>query len=248
MSRPNNPQSMSDEELAQICAPTRIEEGLFAAGCLGSTLALLLLVAMFILGDTARLLFLGMVLALILIFYTHHLLARSRQPYRDELAYRRGRSRFSRYVEEAQAVLGPSQADWIIVFTAHGLPHGDHRWLRIELREGTLPLARAELRVSWSSSGLSCTRIETDVPHDVATALLSTLHALDPNALTDLSDFVIDGEPATVAILRGDPPGVKTASCNLASDRGREAQHPTARICAELSGITRQIEEGWSRV
>jgi hypothetical protein len=62
------------------------------------------------------------------------------------------------------------QADWIILFTTTGLPHGNHRWLRIELREGTLPSARAELRVSRSSSEPSRTHTEADVPHDVAAA------------------------------------------------------------------------------
>ena len=241
MSRQSNAKSMSDEELVQICASTPAEEGLFVAGCLGSIVALLLLIAVLILGGVVRLLFLGLLLALIIIFCAHHLLGRSRQPYREELAYRYGQSAFSRYVEEAQATFSQLQADWLILFTTTVLLHGDHRWLRIELHEGTPSSARAELRVSWPFSAPSGTRTETDVPHDVTAALLSTLQALDLNALTDLPSLVMDGEPSTVAILRRDPPNVTVATCNLASDYGEEIQHPTARICAELYGITLKL-------
>jgi hypothetical protein len=241
MSRQSSPKSMSDEELVQVCVSTRIEEALFAAGCLGTIVALLLLLVVLIFGGAAQLFFLGLLLALVMIFCAHHLLGRSRQPYREELAYRYGQSAFSRYVEEAHAALSQLQADWIILFTTTGRPHGNHRWLRIELREGTLPSARAELRVSRSSSALSCTRTETDVPRDVTAALLSTLQAIDLNALTDLPSLVRDGAPSNVAILHRDPPDVAVASCNLASNNEEELQRPAARICAELYGITLRL-------
>jgi hypothetical protein len=230
---------MSDEDLVQICAPTRVEEALFATGCLGSIAALLLLLVVLFLGGAAQLFFLGLLLALVLIFYAHHLLGRSRQSYREELAYRRGLSAFSRYVEEARAALSHLQTDWIVLFTTTGLPHGSHRWLRIELREGTPPSARAELRVSRSSSAL--TRTEMDVPRDITAALLSALQVLDRNTLTDLPSLVIDGAPSNVAILRRDPPEVTVASCNLASDNEAEVQHPTAHICTELYEITLKL-------
>ncbi|HET9395254.1 MAG TPA: hypothetical protein VFO36_04295 [Nitrospiraceae bacterium] len=232
---------MSDEELAQICASMPVEEWLFAAVCLGSMVAVLLLPGVLIFGGAVLFFFLGLLLALNITFCAHRLLGRLRRPYRDELAYRCGQSAFSRYVEEAQVALGQLRADWLILFTTTGLPHGDHRWLRIELREGTLPSARAELRVSWPSLALSCTRTETDIPHDDTTVLLSTLQALDLSALTDLPSLIIDGEPSTVAILRRHSPELAVASCNLASDWEKEVQHPTARICAELYGLTLKL-------
>lgn len=239
-----DPKSMSDEDLAQISAATRGEEGLFAAGCLGSVVALpLLLLALLIFGGAVQLVFLGLLLALIVIFYAHHLLGRSRQPYLEELAYRCGQSAFSRYVEEAQATLSQLQGDWIILFTTTGLPHGDHRWLRLELHGDSLPSAQAELRVSRTPTASSCTRTKTDVPRDVATELLSTLQALDLNTLTDLPSLIIDGAPSSVAILRRDPLDVTVVSCNLASDDEKEVQHSIARICAKLYGITLQMSK-----
>jgi hypothetical protein len=76
---------------------------------------------------------------------------------------------------------------------------------------------------------------------EVTAALLSTLQALDLNALTDLPSLVIDGAPSKAAILHRDPPDVTVASCNLASDYGKEVQHPTVRICAELYRITLKL-------
>jgi hypothetical protein len=241
MPRQPNLKAVRDEELVQISAYTRVEEAVFAAGCVGGIVVLLLLLAVFILGGAAQPFFLGVLLPLVMMFSAHHLLGRFKQPYREELAYRCGRSAFSHYVEEAQAALSQLQADWIVLFTTTGLPHGNHRWLRIELRRGTQPSARAELRVSRSSSEFS--RTEADIPHDVIAALLSTLQGLDLNAMTDLPSLVRDGAPSNVAILHREPRDVAIASCNLGSDNEEEVQHPTARVCAELYRITLRLTE-----
>ena len=139
-----NPKFLSGAELERICAPTLLENGLGAVGCLGIAAALLLLLlAAFV--SVFKPLFAWVALTAAALFWGRHLISLPKRAYREELAWRRGLASFSRYVDEARTDIVRSGADWIILFTMTSLPHGGSRWLRIALsgepRAGASPFA-----------------------------------------------------------------------------------------------------------
>jgi hypothetical protein len=237
-----DPRTLSDEALTQICASTRIEDSLLLGGCLGSVAVFLLLFVALAFGNLAQPWFIGPAVTVAALFWLHHLASRPKRRYRGELAYRCGRGPFSRYVEEAEAALSQHKADWILVFTRAGLPHGDFRWLRLAVREGPPICARADLRVSDQRAS-KLKRVDRDLPGDAAQELLSVLQNLPLLALTDIPSLVIDGAPCHVAVLRRDPWAKAVASCNLGDlwfDEER-AERPTASVCSKLDDMTSRI-------
>jgi len=246
-----DPKSLSDEELAQICASVAGEDALVAAGCLGGVIAASVLALSGLLG------FWGLawpavggfaltVVALILA----HLVTRRPRRYRDELAYRSGRGPRSQYVAEAEGILRQHRADWVLLFSVRGLPHGDFRWLRLTLSEGPPASAFADLRVSPQPQRPVFKRVERDVPSDILQDLLHLLKELDLATLADVPSFVKDGAPCHLTVLRREPWLVRSASCNLAahfmmSDRER-AQFPAVLAASKLDKIIcRLAPESW---
>ncbi len=237
-----DPKSLSDDELSRFCAPSRFEERLLSSGCLGSIVALLLLlVTLLVFGDPAHPLFMGPALTVAAIFWAHHLVRRPKRSYREELAYRRGLGPWLQYVAEAEAILRQKQADWVFLFTLRGLPHGGFWWLRLALKEGPPASARAYLRVSPKMDRLFFKRVERDVPDGIVQDLLRLLKDLDLAALTDVPSFVIDGAPCQAAVLRREPWFQTLASCNLMGLTPEMSQHPGAILCSKLWDITGQL-------
>ncbi|MGB0083932.1 MAG: hypothetical protein WBP94_00965 [Rhodomicrobiaceae bacterium] len=74
ITRRADPKSLSDEELAQICAHSRSEDNLLLGGCLGSiALVLLLVVDVLFVGPAMWPYFLGLILVLAAVFWAHDL-------------------------------------------------------------------------------------------------------------------------------------------------------------------------------
>ena len=237
ITRRADPKSLSDEELAQICAHSRSEDNLLLGGCLGSiALVLLLVVDVLFVGTAIWPYFLGLMLILAAVFWAHDPLGRPKRPFRDELSYRCGTAPFSRYVEEAQAALDRHEADWVLLFTMAALPHGDRRWLQLELREGPPPSGEAELRISHPEQA-TFVRADKELTVDIAQELWTLLKDLDAAKLTDIPVFVKDGAPCRLAALRREPRLVVSASCNIAGPPAEHPQHPTAIFCFKLAGI-----------
>jgi hypothetical protein len=240
--RKADPKSLSDEALSQICAETRIEKWLLISGCLGSVTALLLLfVSLVAFGDLARLLFISTALTAAALFGGLSLMGRPKRRYREELAYRRGSGPWPQYVAEAEAILRQQEADWALLFTLRGLPHGGFWWLQLTLKEGPPASARANLRTVPRWENPDFTRIEMDVPDDIVHEVMGLLTELDLAALGDISTFVIDGAPCRVTVLRREPWCVASASCNLAGLTPEVSQHPGAILCSKLGDIAGRL-------
>lgn len=239
-----DPKSLSDDDLAKACLATRAEDWLFAGGCLGSVIALVVVVLVsLIFDDAAAFVLMTSLSLLVAIFGAYRVLQRFKQPFREEFAYRSGKAAPSIYMDEAQAALENGQADWTVLFTALDLPHGGHNWLRLDLAEGAAPSGKADWRAS-SRSGAAAYKLRRgvmDLSGKKAADWLSILTALDLDTLTDVPGFVYDGTPCTLAVLRARPPAEVMARCNLAALSPEEAlQHPTARICARLQAFAQR--------
>ena len=229
-----NPGSVSDGELAQICAPTPLENMLQAGGCLGS---FVLLVLLFVspLADLFLPTIIGTALVAAAWFALVHAAGRSRRTYREELAWRRGWAPFGEYVEEARKALDWSGADWIILFARAGLPHGDYQWLRLTVTEGPPARVHASLRISRSD--MPDRRADGNLPDGALQDLLGMLQGPELPALADVPTAVRDGAPCRVAILRREPEGVAQGSCNLGGLTDEDRLVPTVTVCLKLAGI-----------
>ncbi len=233
-----DPKSSGSEELERICAPTLLENGLGAAGCLGALAALLLLLPAVFAG-LFKPAFAVLVLATVAAFCGLYLAGLPKRACREELAWRRGLAPFSRYVEEARAELAQSGADWIVLFTMAALPHGGSSWLRIELTEA--PRASAQIRLLVSRRNLPHSQLERSLPDATLQDLLAMLKELDLAALADIPPAVLDGAPCRLAILRRKPEALAMGSCNLAGLDDDQRRLPTAAVCSKLAGIARSL-------
>jgi hypothetical protein len=235
MDSPVDPKSLNDEALTQICASAPRENALLLAGCLGSVIVLLLMfIGTVAFGSLAPRFLTISAFVVAALFLAHQLVSWPKRRYREELAYRCGDAPFSLYIEEAQTVLSQGNADWILIFTARGLPHGDFRWLELALREGPPLCGRVDLRVSESKlPGLE--RVESDVPDAIVQELLTFLKELNLEALTDVPDGGFDGLPCQLAVLCREPWAIAMASCNLGGLSEEWLQHPTVVACLKLN-------------
>jgi hypothetical protein len=177
------------------------------------------------------------------IAFAYRLIRRRKQRYRDELHYRCGQAEFSRYVEQARATLGRGEADYILLLSTVGLPHGDSRWLRIALKAG--PSAQCDLSV-WEPTQRVLQRTGVTMPDAVVQELLGLLDSWDLAALSDAPSHVIDGVPCRLAILRREPWAVAVAGCNLFDEY--DPQHPTLTACTALYDLAwRRLSPGHAR-
>jgi hypothetical protein len=139
-------------------------------------------------------------------------------------------------VAEAESILREQEADWVLLFTLRGLPHGGFWWLRLVLKEGPPVSAQAYIRVlpRWEDPFFK--RFERDVPEGMAQDLVNFLEGLDLAALTDIHLAVMDGGPCNVTALRREPLSITSASCNLGGP-GAEQLQPTVALCTKLWDI-----------
>ena len=239
-----NPKSLSDEELAKICTSVAGEDALAAAGCLGGALAALLVLAGVLgFGSLVGPALVGLTFTLVTLVLAHQVIRRPRR-YREELAYRSGRGPLSQYVAEAEAILRRHGADWVLLFTLSGLPHGGFWWLRLVLKEAPPASARADLRVCPRWQLQSFERIESDVPNDILQDLLLLLKGPDLAALADVPSFVIDGARCHLTVLRREPWLVRSATCNLmdfGGSAGEPAQHTAVFVSSKLTDIIHRL-------
>ncbi len=224
-----------------ICAPTLLENGLGAAGCLGIVAALLfLLLAAFV--SVFKPIFAWVALTAVALFWGRQLVSLPKRAYREELAWRRGLASFSRYVDEARTDIVRSGADWIVLFTMTSLPHGGSSWLRIALSGEPQAQAQAQVRLLVSEQGQPRGQLERSLPEATLQDLQALLRELDLEALTDMPSTVRDGAPCRLAILRREPETSALGSCNLAASlTDEERQHPMVAACLKLARIAREL-------
>jgi hypothetical protein len=229
-----DPKSLCDEDLIRASASTPVEDALAAGGCLGGVLVFLLLfVGQLAFGSAALPFVGGLALIVAADAIAYWVISWPKRPFREELDYRCGQAQFSRYVEAAEAALQRGEADWIVLLTARGLPHGDFHWLRLAVREKLS--VRSDLRV-WQPEQRVLKRVEADVPNDIAQELLGLLKACDLASLTDAPVTVKDGLPCQLAILRREPRAAAVAHCNLGGF-DLDPKHPTMRVCLALNDL-----------
>lgn len=233
-----DPESLADEELARFCANAPLEKALDPAVCFGTLAALAVLLPLALAG-LFKTVFIGLALAVAAVFWALRLVGKPRRAYRRELAWRRGRAPFSRYVEEARMELAQGGADWIILFTIAVLPHGGFSWLRIILAEGPPASAKADLRISKEE--LPDCWVEGNLPEAVLQELQLLLKELDLAALTCMPAPVRDGAPCQLAILRREPEGLAVGRCNLGGLTDDLKQLPTAATCLKLASVVRNF-------
>jgi hypothetical protein len=230
-----DPRSLSDEDLIHASASTPMEDALGAGGCLGGILVVLLLfVGQLAFGSAALPFVGGLALVVAAVAIAHRVISWSKRPLREELEYRCGQAQFSRYVEEAEAALKRGEADWIVLLSSRGLPHGDFRWMRLLVRKEFS--VRSDLRV-WEPEQRILQRVETNVPDAIAQELLGLLKACDLASLTDAPVAVKDGTPCQLAILRREPWAAAVAHCNLGGFYFGQTEHPTMRACFALHDL-----------
>ena len=241
--RRGDPKSLSDEELLRLSAKTRLESRLEAAGCLGVLAAFVLLILLafaaiftlpFVVAAASAATALGVL----------YLAGLPKRAWREELDWRRGKAPLARYMDDARGEFVHGGADWVILFTRRGLPHGLIVWLRIAVIAGPPAQAKAAVRASawalpdWRTEAED-TRAEAALPDDAARELLAMLSGLDPASLTDVPSFVRDGAPCQLAILRPGAEGV--GSCNLRGLSEDQHELPTAAFCLKLAGIAQDL-------
>jgi hypothetical protein len=240
--RRGDPKSLSDEELLRLSAKTRIESRLEAAGCLGVLAAFVLLI---LLAFTAifTLPFAVAAAGAATALGALYLAGLPKRAFREELDWRRGKAPLARYMDEARSEFARG-ADWTILFTRRGLPHGLIVWLRITVIAGPPAQAKAAVRASawalpdWRTEA-GDTRVEAALADEAARELRAMLSGLDPASLTDVPSFVRDGAPCELAILR---PGAEGAgSCNLGGLSEDQHELPTAAFCLKLAGIAQDL-------
>jgi hypothetical protein len=244
--QPSEIEALTDEELGRRCKPTGAEEQLLATGCLG---ALLIVpagyICLMILGPEVltRFWFWGPFAFLAGTFALYRRKARHRAPLLEEFERRCGENR-EEILTEARKALADAEFDWIVVFSYVGLPGGYRVWMKLDVKDGPQPLARADIRRSRRGSERS--RKTVNLPESLSRRTAALLDGLDLFALTDVPSMVIDGAPGEVRILRREPPADISASCNLCVfPDDPEADHPTLVLCA---GLAQLAEEAWPRV
>jgi hypothetical protein len=234
--------TLSDEELAGICATSYVDYIEAVSGTLGypgSVVVLLLVCEQLAFGKTAALPFAGGLALLMAAFlFAHQLARRPKRRYREELNYRR----FSQYVAELEAIRCHKEADWVLLFTASGHRHSGFWWLRLALKEGPPPSARADLRILPEREPQHW--VEREVPDDIVKDVLCLLNGLDLAALTTPSTSWPDASisPASwrrLTVLRREPWGVTTVSGDLPDLPAELLRHPTANACSKLCDIAR---------
>ncbi len=237
--------SLSDEELARICAKMALENKLEIAGILASLAAVVLLFLAALAGAFA-LPFVVAVLTALTVLGVHGLVGMPKRAYREELDWRRGKAPLERYLEEARKELAQGRADWTILFRAHTSMRGRITWLRISLIEGPPAQAQAALRVSaWAlpekraEGVLLDMQVDGTLPDAIAQELLTMLRELDLAALTDIAVAVKDGTHCGLAIVRPGAEGM--GCCNLAGLTGEWRQLPTAIFSLKLDDIARNF-------
>ncbi len=238
-----DPKTLSDEELSRICERAPGEDVLLGLGCLGVPVTLLAtFIAAVIYGTGAKPLPALLALTTAVLFLAYRQVRLPQRRYREELDYRCGNRPDSTDMAEAEAALATGQADWAFLFKVRGLPHGNFRWLRVTLTEGPPPAAQASLRISGEKLPVF-KRIDGPLPDAEAKALLAFAAALDPATLTAVPQFVFDGSPCWIAVLRREPRIVATASGNLAAMELDPSciQHPTYLACSMLRKIANSM-------
>jgi hypothetical protein len=253
-----DPKSLSDEELATICAPSNISRIIAAwPNAFGFGVTVALFFAFFAglqLEWLGRLVFgvavppftgvFGLVGAFLLAL---RLMGLPKRRYRKELHYRWS----SQAIAELEAMRCHPEADWVLLFTANGHRRSSFWWVRLALKEGPPPSARADLGILPERQPQHW--VEREVPDDIVQDVLRLLKGLDLAALTTPSTSWLDDSisPASwwrLTVLRRDPrrgPSsvVETTAVivdvpDLSSELLR---HPTANACATLCHIARRL-------
>ena len=161
-----------------------------------------------------------------------------------ELKRRWGQAELLEYERRAAVMLagggrdanGRPPPDHVVIFQGCELPHGMHRFLRVDVWGSELPHAEAEFRSAHAvleaadATPPGSVRVISSVLQDSLTkALAAKLDVLDGD-LSGSSSGTRDGFPCKCAVLRRDPPDVFHAEANLAST-------PQGELSAQLLGL-----------
>ncbi|GEM_PF-2896940 len=169
----------------------------------------------------------------------------------DELKRRWGQAELSTYERRAAIMLagggrddaGRLPPDYVVLFQGGEMPHGMHRFLRVDLWGKELPTAEGEMRrahpvldAADADPQGAVSLIRGDLPSTLAQALADHLDALDADLPAGVPGK--DGLPCKCAVLQRNPPDVFHAEANLATT---PSSHPAAALLGLLMAATEAL-------
>lgn len=151
--------------------------------------------------------------------------------HRTELQTRYGAAPLRACVLDASERLKAEDApEWILFLESRALPHGGHYFIEIVLQNTPSKLGRVRAYFVPYSSASKPTEQKSgmaELRDEDLQELSGLLQNLQTSAVEDPSDFVFDGMPCEIAVLRKRPFHIWKANCNLAGVPPEKETHPT---------------------
>jgi len=168
-----------------------------------------------------------------------------------EFELRFGLTALEHYEAEARSALErPASLEAVLLFQGTSLPHGGHRFIRIELAaESSIQIRSTPfLRDLWNVAEPGARMLKLDTPLSAAAAdrVRELLRELTAEQLIAPSHFVYDGFPcAAVVLLRAAEP-LRT-QMNLAGIPSELRGHPSVRLLTLVLELEAEVSGGAGR-
>lgn len=253
----NNVQTMTEAELIARSRQRPWEQRIESIGCVaGLVLSVcaaagtLVLLGLAYLG-AAIIAFLAVgISTVVLVFWAAGFRA---GPYRNELRRRYDLPELPASRAEAEPLFaanpteGSKPPDAVLLLQGRGLPHGNDHFVQVTLWQGETPHGTILART------LSRFNFDRDVPFTAAlgeaaltgkecAAFWALLPEVERTSTEKLQDFVLDGFPCRLVVLRREPFRRCEASCNLAGIGEADTAHPVPAMMQALLAASREVK------
>ncbi len=176
---------------------------------------------------------------------------RSAREAERELAARFALSPLEQHEAEARAALEASGApEAVLLFRAVALPHGGHRFIRIDLADASrirvrsMPFLRDLASVDAPETRML--KVDRPLPAAAGERVRAQLRELTPGALVAPAHFVKDGFPCSAVVLRRGAEPLR-ATLNLAGLPQELKAHPCARLLGLMLELEAEVSDGRGR-
>ncbi len=254
-----NFEAMTEAKLIEGSRPQPWEQRMEGIGCISGLIlsvcaavgTLVLLGFAYLIAAIIAFLAVGIPLA-VLVFWAAGFRAK---PYRNELRRRYDLPELPASSAEAEPLFAGSEPpDAVLLLQGRGLPHGKTHSALVKLWQGETPhgtlLARALSEMDFSRDVLFTAELgEAALTGEECAAFWALLPEVERTS-TEIQDFVMDGFPCRLVVLRREPFQRREASCNLGGIRGADAAHPVpammqALLAASRRAGTQPARYGW---
>ena len=135
--------------------------------------------------------------------------------------------------------------DAVLLLKGHGLPHGKTHFARVNLWQGETPrgtlLAQTLSRFDFDRDmPFTAEHGEAVLTAEECAGFWALLPEVETSSTDKLQDFVMDGFPCRLVVLRREPFQRIEASCNLAGIREADAAHPVPAMMQALLTASRK--------